>query len=127
MRLGPPQFEGLEKIHQDYKERGVTVLGMPCNQFANQEPETDATMAETCKRNHGVTFQLTRKVLVNGADAHPLWKFLKEKTPGFLGFKNIKWNFTKFLVSPDGKTIKRYAPTTPPNAIVKDLEKMLVP
>ena len=119
-----PQFEGLEKLHQQYKDDGLVVLGFPCNQFAGQEPESNDTMAETCKLNHGVTFTLTQKINVNGRETHPLFKYLKQRLPGTLG-KRIKWNFTKFLIGPDGEPYKRYAPTTSPEKIEKDIQQLL--
>jgi glutathione peroxidase len=119
-----PQFDGLEKLHQDYKDKGLVVLGFPCNQFAGQEPETNDSIVEACKINHGVTFQLTEKVDVNGSDTHPVFKHLKKEQGGFLGSK-IKWNFTKFLVNKEGKVIQRYSPTTAPDKIAGDIEKSL--
>jgi glutathione peroxidase len=119
-----PQFDGLEKLHQDYKDKGLVVLGFPCNQFAGQEPETNDSIVEACKINHGVTFQLTEKVDVNGSDTHPVFKHLKKEQGGFLGSK-IKWNFTKFLVNKEGKVIQRYSPTTEPDKIAGDIEKSL--
>ncbi len=119
-----PQFEGLEKLHQTYGGKGLKVLGFPCNQFLNQEPVTDANMEQVCRVNHGVTFQLTRKVDVNGENAHPVFKYLKEELGGILG-NSIKWNFTKFLVAPDGKPYKRYAPTTQPEKLEGEIEMLL--
>jgi glutathione peroxidase len=119
-----PQFSELEELHQKYKQDGLVVLGCPSNQFLNQEPETNETMAETCKINHGVSFQLTEKIKVNGKDTHPLFKYLKKEKSGWTGGK-IKWNFTKFLVSPEGKAYKRYAPTVKPSKIEKDIRKLL--
>ena len=119
-----PQFDGLEKLHLEYKESGLVVLGFPCNQFGNQEPETNDTVEEVCKINHGVTFQLTEKIEVNGTKTHPIFKYLKDKKGGFLSSK-IKWNFTKFLITKEGKVYKRYAPTTKPNAIEKDIKKIV--
>ena len=120
-----PQFDGLEALHQQYKEEGLVVLGFPCNQFAGQEPETNETVVESCRINFGVTFQLTEKVKVNGSDTHPIWVHLKDELGGGLLGKKIKWNFTKFLVGPDGKAYKRYAPTTKPKKIEKDIKKVL--
>jgi len=120
-----PQFEGLEKLYQSYKDRGLVVLGFPCNQFAGQEPESNETMVETCKVNFGVTFPLFEKIEVNGPGTHPLFRYLKNKLGGFFGRK-IKWNFTKFLVDAHGKPVRRYAPLTKPEAIEKDLRRWLV-
>ncbi|MFD2178326.1 glutathione peroxidase [Veronia pacifica] len=120
-----PQFEGLEKIHQQYKEKGLKVIGFPCNQFANQEPETDDSMATACQINFGVSFDLTEKVDVNGADAHPVYQALSSLAPGALGTKSIKWNFTKFLIAPGGKVVKRYSPTTKPENLIKDIEALI--
>lgn len=119
-----PQFEGLEKLHKAYGDEGLVVLGFPCNQFANQEPETNETIVETCQINHGVTFQLTEKIDVNGSNTHPIFKFLKKEQGGFLT-SIIKWNFTKFLVDGEGTVIKRYAPTTTPDKIEADIKAIL--
>ncbi len=119
-----PQFEGLEKLYQDYKSKGLVVIGFPCNQFAGQEPLSNETMEETCKLNHGVTFPLTQKIEVNGSGTHHIFKYLKQSLPGTLG-KRIKWNFTKFLIAPNGEPYKRYAPTTSPEKIEKDIQKLL--
>ena len=120
-----PQFEGLEALHQEYGPKGLAVIGIPSNQFANQEPESDEAMAGVCKLNFGVTFPLTRKAPVNGPQTHPLIAFLKERAPGLLGSRAIRWNFTKFLVWPDGSRVKRYAPTTPPERLRQDIERLL--
>tara|TARA_B100000809_G_C14878737_1_gene438357 strand:- start:229 stop:705 length:477 start_codon:yes stop_codon:yes gene_type:complete len=119
-----PQFDGLEKLHQDYKDQGLVVIGFPCNQFQSQEPETNKSMEESCRINHGVTFQLTEKIDVNGKDTHPIFNYLKNELGGFLGNK-IKWNFTKFLITPEGKPYKRYAPTTKPVKIEKQIASLL--
>lgn len=119
-----PQFEGLEQLHEKYKDQGLVVLGFPCDQFMGQEPETNETLEQVCKVNHGVTFQLTEKCDVNGKNAHPVFKCLKSELGGILGSK-IKWNFTKFLVGKDGTPYKRYAPITKPEAIEKDILKLL--
>ena len=120
-----PQFEGLEVLHQKYKDNGLVVLGFPSSQFLNQEPETNETVEATCQLKHGVTFQLTEKIDVNGKNEHPIFTFLKSKKGGFLG-KTIKWNFTKFLIDKEGNVVKRYAPTTIPLNIEKDIEKLIV-
>ncbi len=119
-----PQFDGLEKLHQEYKDKGLVVLGFPCNQFLSQEPETNETMVESCKINFGVTFPLTEKIEVNGKNTHPVFKYLKDELGGFFGSK-IKWNFTKFLVTPEGKPFRRYAPTAKPKDIENDILKVL--
>lgn len=119
-----PQFEGLEQLHQDYKGKGLVVIGFPCDQFAGQEPETNETMVRVCQLNFGVTFQLSEKIDVNGPNTHPIFKYLKDHSKSALG-KEIKWNFTKFLVSSDGRTIKRFAPTTEPEAMRQSIEKLL--
>ena len=119
-----PQLEGLEELHQKYNSKGLVVLGFPCNQFANQEPESNETIEEVCLVNYGVTFQLTEKIEVNGKNAHPIFKYLKDELPGTLG-KSIKWNFAKFLIAPDGKPYKRYAPITKPLSIEKDIQKLI--
>ncbi|WP_417886259.1 glutathione peroxidase [Zunongwangia sp.] len=119
-----PQFEGLEKLHKVYKDKGLVVLGFPCNQFAGQEPESNETITEACQINHGVTFQLTEKCDVNGENTHPIFQFLKNQKGGFLGSK-IKWNFTKFLIDKKGNVVERYVPITKPEAIEKDLKALL--
>ena len=119
-----PQFEGLEKLNQKYKDKGLVLLGFPCNQFANQEPGDEKSISEVCNINYGVTFQMFSKIEVNGKNAHPLYKFLKNKLGGFFGGE-IKWNFTKFLIDTNGKPIKRFAPTTKPEEIDHYLEKIL--
>ena len=119
-----PQFDGLEKLHQEYKDKGLVVIGFPCNQFQNQEPETNNTMEESCRINHGVTFQLTEKIDVNGKHTHPIFKYLKDELGGLFG-KKIKWNFTKFLITAEGKPYKRFAPTTKPSKIEKDIKLLL--
>ena len=115
-----PQFAGLEHLHQEYKDKGLVVLGFPCNQFARQEPESNDSMIKSCKRNHGVTFQLTEKVNVNGPNTHPVFDFLKKEKGGYL-ISTIKWNFTKFLLDKKGSVVKRYSPTTNPDKIKADI------
>lgn len=119
-----PQFDGLENLYQKYKDDGLVVIGFPCNQFKDQEPETNDSIEEACRINHGVTFQLTEKVDVNGENTTEVFKYLKANLKGTFGNK-IKWNFTKFLVTKDGKPFKRYAPITVPNKIEKDIVKLL--
>ena len=111
-----PQFDGLENLHQRYKDQGLVVLGFPCDQFAGQEPETNDTVEETCKLNFGVTFQLTEKVKVNGPETHRVFRYLKSKLGGWFG-SGIKWNFTKFVVDKNGKPVKRFSPTTTPDRL----------
>lgn len=119
-----PQFDGLEQLHEKYKDKGLVVLGFPCDQFLNQEPETNETVVEACRINHGVTFQLFEKIDVNGKNTHPIFTYLKSELGGFLG-STIKWNFTKFLINKDGKPVKRYSPTTVPDKIEEDILKLL--
>ena len=141
-----PQYDGLEALYQKYKDQGFTIVGFPCDQFAHQEPGTDAEIEEFCRVNHGVTFQLMKKIDVNGAQAHPIFEYLKSQAPTeeYKGLKakaaqklfksisksvekesDIKWNFTKFVISRDGTVIKRYAPTTTPEQMEKDIQALL--
>ena len=119
-----PQFAGLEALNQKYKDRGLVVIGFPSGDFANQELADGEKAEEFCQLNYGVSFQIMRKVHVNGEETAPIFKYLKSQTKGFLGSR-IKWNFTKFLISSDGKTIKRYSPVTEPKKIERDIEAML--
>ncbi len=119
-----PQFKGLEELNQKFKDKGLVVIGFPCNQFASQDPGSDSEIQEFCQLNYGVTFQIMKKIDVNGENGHPIFTFLKSKTKGLLGSK-IKWNFTKFLIGKDGETIKRYAPTTKPEKLESDIISML--
>src|SRR5690606_17463547 len=112
-----PQYEGLEKLHEEYLDRGLAILGFPCNQFGHQEPGDGAEITAFCQRNYGVSFPLFAKIDVNGADTHPLFEYLKSEAPGLLGTKAIKWNFTKFLVDKDGTVVRRYGSTDTPGAI----------
>jgi glutathione peroxidase len=120
-----PQYKGLEQVYEQFKDRGAVVLGFPCNQFGGQEPGGEAEIGAFCEKNFGVTFPLFKKVDVNGSDAHPLFQHLKKAAPGLLGTEAIKWNFTKFLVKKDGTVYKRYAPSTKPEELVGDIEKLL--
>jgi glutathione peroxidase len=120
-----PQYAGLEKLWRDYGDRGLVVLGFPCDQFGHQEPGDEAEIRNFCSLNYDVTFPMFAKIDVNGDKAHPLWKWLKDEKGGFLGIDAIKWNFTKFLIGRDGEVIKRYAPTDKPEAIARDIEKAL--
>ncbi len=121
-----PQYEGLQQLYETYADRGLVVLGFPCNQFANQEPGTSDDVAEFCQANYGVTFPMFEKVDVNGKDAHPLYAWLRSQKGGLLG-SSIKWNFTKFLVDRDGTVIERYSPTTTPASLARDIEAALGP
>ena len=120
-----PQYDGLEKLFENFKDRGFEVLGFPCNQFGGQEPGDADEIAEFCKVNFGVTFPLMQKVDVNGEAASPLFDWMKKEAPGILGSKAIKWNFTKFLIDREGHVVKRYGPADAPEAIAKDIEKLL--
>jgi glutathione peroxidase len=123
-----PQYAGLETLYKEYKDRGLVILGFPCNQFGAQEPGTEAEIAQFCELNYGVSFPIFAKIEVNGSDAHPLYKFLKNEKSGILGALGlgaIKWNFTKFLVNREGKVVERYAPTTTPADLAPDIEKLL--
>ena len=120
-----PQFAGLEELWNDYRDRGLVVVGFPCNQFGAQDSGSNDQIASFCSLNYGVTFPMMAKVDVNGANAHPLWKWLTAQAPGLLGSKAVKWNFTKFLVGKDGKVIRRYAPTDTPQSLRKDIEEAL--
>ncbi|KAA1039334.1 glutathione peroxidase [Macrococcus equipercicus] len=118
------QFDGLEQLYQEYKDRGLVVLGFPCNQFANQEPGTAEEAEAACRLNYGVTFPMHEKIDVNGDNTHPLFKYLKSETKGLLG-SAVKWNFTKFLVDKEGNVVERYAPQTEPGKLKGDIEKYL--
>jgi glutathione peroxidase len=119
------QFAELQVLHQKYKEKGLVVIGFPCDQFMGQEPETNESMVNVCQVNFGVTFLLSEKIDVNGKHTHPVFKYLKSHAPKSLLGNKIKWNFTKFLVSKDGTVIKRYAPTVSPLSLVNDIEDLL--
>jgi len=119
-----PQYEGLENLYKMYKDRDFVILGFPCNQFGNQEPGTEKEISESCLVNYGVTFPMFSKIEVNGGGAHPIFKYLKSKLAGTFG-KKIKWNFTKFLIDRNGVPVKRFSPTTVPEKLVSDLEKVL--
>jgi len=121
-----PQYEGLQALYDNYKEQGFEVLDFPCNQFLKQAPGTDAEIGDFCTLNYNTTFQRFKKIDVNGANADPLYVWLRSQKGGFFGNK-IKWNFTKFLVDANGAVIARYSPVTKPDAIKKDIEKILKP
>ena len=120
-----PQYTGLEALYQDLHDRGLTVLGFPCNQFGAQEPGSEAQIGAFCEKNYGVSFPMFAKVDVNGAGAHPLFKYLKDAKPGLLGTENIKWNFTKFLIDRNGEPVARYAPQTKPEELAAPIRKLL--
>jgi len=120
-----PQFEGLEELYKKYNDKGLVILGFPCNQFANQEPGDEKSIAEGCLINYGVTFPMFSKIEVNGPDAHPLYKYLRSALPGFLS-NRIKWNFTKFLINAEGKPVKRFAPATEPDKIDAYLQNTML-
>ncbi|WDF71072.1 glutathione peroxidase [Novosphingobium sp. KACC 22771] len=120
-----PQYDGLEKLWRDYGDRGFEVIAFPCNQFGAQEPGSAEEIEEFCRVNFGLSFPLMGKVEVNGPGADPLWNWLKETAPGILGTKQIKWNFTKFLIGRDGQIVKRFAPTDKPEDIAGEIEKLL--
>jgi len=119
-----PQYEGLEQLYREHKDEGLVVLGFPCDQFAHQEPGSAEEISDFCTMNYGVSFPMFAKVDVNGEDAHPLFRWLKEERSGLLGGA-IKWNFTKFLVGRDGQVLDRFAPTTTPDKLEPDVEKAL--
>ena len=120
-----PQYKGLEQLWQRYRDRGLVVLGFPCNQFGKQEPDNEGAISAFCELNYGVSFPLFKKIDVNGSNAHPLFVQLKKQAPGLLGSELIKWNFTKFLIGRDGTLVKRYAPLTKPEDIEADIEALL--
>ncbi|MED5611237.1 glutathione peroxidase [Pseudomonas sp. JH-2] len=120
-----PQYKGLEALWEQYRDKGLVVLGFPCNQFGKQEPGDEGEISQFCELNFGVSFPLFRKIDVNGADAHPLYVQLKKRAPGVLGSQGIKWNFTKFLVSGDGSRVKRFAPLTKPEELAAEIEALL--
>jgi len=116
-----PQYAGLERLYRTYRDRGLVVLGFPCDQFGHQEPGSEAEIQAFCAERYHVTFPLFRKIEVNGRRAHPLYAWLKARKPGILGTRAIKWNFTKFLVAPDGAVVRRYGPAVAPSVIAADL------
>jgi len=120
-----PQYEGLEALYQEYKDRDFAVLGFPCDQFGHQEPGDEDEIKNFCSLTYNVSFPMFAKIEVNGPNAHPLYQSLKTARPGVMGSKGIKWNFTKFLVDPKGEVVKRYAPTDKPASLRKDIEALL--
>ena len=119
-----PQYEGLEALYQKYKDKGLVILGFPCNQFGKQEPGNEKSISEGCLINYGVSFPMFSKIEVNGKGAHPIYKYLKDELTGTLG-NNIKWNFTKFLIDAEGNPVKRFAPIVKPQTIDKYLQNVL--
>lgn len=120
-----PQYQGLQALHDQYGDKGLTILGFPCDQFGHQEPGSDSEIKQFCDLNYKIEFPLFKKIEVNGDNTHPIYEYLKDAAPGLLGSKGIKWNFTKFLVDANGNVVKRYAPTTKPADIEKDIVKLL--
>jgi glutathione peroxidase len=120
-----PQYKGLEELYRKYKDKGLVVLGFPCDQFGHQEPGDENEIKNFCSLTYDVSFPMFAKIKVNGDDAHPLYKHLKNEEKGFLGTAGIKWNFTKFLVDKDGEVVGRFAPTDKPESLAKDIEKLL--
>ncbi|UAL42527.1 glutathione peroxidase [Shewanella inventionis] len=120
-----PQYQALEALNQEYKDKGLVILGFPCNQFGKQEQGNEQEISQFCELNFGVTFPLFSKVEVNGTHTHPLYQLLKKSAKGLLGSESIKWNFTKFLVDKNGNVVNRYAPTTKPEELKSIIEKLL--
>ena len=120
-----PQFAGLQKLHDQFASRGLTVIGFPCNQFGSQDPGSDSEILGFCQKNYGVDFPMMSKIDVNGPKAHPLFQWLTQAAPGFLGTEAIKWNFTKFLIGKDGQVIKRYGSVDKPEGLARDIEAAL--
>jgi len=120
-----PQYQGLEELHEKYSNDGLIIIGFPCNQFGGQEPGDAQEIQSNCLVNYGVKFLITEKIEVNGENTHPIFIYLKEALPGLLGSKEIKWNFSKFLIDKKGNPYKRYAPTTEPKDLISDIEKLL--
>ncbi len=120
-----PQFKGLQALYDEYHDRGLDIIGFPCNQFGEQDPGSASEIGAFCERNYGVTFPMAEKVDVNGENAHPLWRWITAEAPGLMGSTAVKWNFTKFLVARDGSVFKRYAPQTEPASLAADIETLL--
>ena len=120
-----PQYEGLERVFREFRDRGLVVLGFPCDQFGHQEPGDENEIKSFCSTNYDVSFPMFSKVDVNGDHAHPLFEHLKNEAPGLLGSRGIKWNFTKFLVDKSGKVIRRYGSMDKPESLIKDIEQLL--
>ncbi|MEH6583327.1 MAG: glutathione peroxidase [Halioglobus sp.] len=120
-----PQYEGLEELYAQYKDKGLVILGFPCNQFGKQEPGSESDIQEFCQLNYGVSFPMFAKVDVNGSTADPIFKYLKKTSKGILGSEKIKWNFTKFLVNREGEVVARFAPTAKPKDLAAQIEALL--
>ncbi|WP_062260271.1 glutathione peroxidase [Endozoicomonas arenosclerae] len=120
-----PQFKGLEELYKEYEDQGLVILGFPCNQFGKQEPGDSGEIGAFCEKNYGVTFPVFEKIEVNGTAAAPLYQDLKKAAPGLMGTKNIKWNFTKFLLNRQGEVVERYAPTTKPEELEASIKELL--
>ncbi len=120
-----PQYKGLEALYKELKDDGLVILGFPCDQFGHQEPGDESEISQFCELNFGVTFPLFSKVEVNGDNAEPLYKYLKDKAPGIMGTRGIKWNFTKFLINAEGDVVKRFSPKDSPESLRKPLEALL--
>ncbi len=120
-----PQFAGLQKLHDTCAQRGLSIIGFPCNQFGGQDPADNPQIHAYCQRNYGVTFVMAEKIDVNGPQAHPLFKWLKKEAPGLLGSESVKWNFTKFLIDREGRVLRRYAPNDDPARLLPDIEALL--
>ncbi|MDX1496800.1 MAG: glutathione peroxidase [Salinisphaeraceae bacterium] len=120
-----PQYKGLEALYREYNDKGLEILGFPCDQFGHQEPGDEDEIKNFCSLTYDVSFPMFAKIKVNGDDAHPVYKYLKNEKSGLLGTGGIKWNFTKFLVDREGNVVKRYAPTDKPESLAKDIEALL--
>ena len=120
-----PQYKELQQLHDEYAEKGLTIIGFPCNQFGSQEPGSDQQINEFCELNYGVSFPLSTKIDVNGDNTHPLFVYLKKQAPGLLGSKSIKWNFNKFLISKDASKITRFSPKATPASMTDDINQLL--
>jgi len=119
------QYDGLETLHRELGDKGLAVIGFPCNQFGKQEPGDAAAIGSFCQKNYGVSFRMAAKIDVNGSNAHPLWQYLKQQKAGILGTRGIKWNFTKFLVNRQGEVVGRFGPRTKPEALRNEIERLL--
>lgn len=120
-----PQYKELQDLYETYQNQGFEILGFPCNQFKNQEPGDEKEIEEFCSLNYGVTFPMFQKIIVNGKEVHPLFQYLKQETPGFLGTKAIKWNFTKFLINRKGEVVSRHSPTVKPSTLQEEIKQLL--